>query len=314
MPAGPSPPSGAGPGVRRPTNRLMVRVRSGTRMAMRLIRNHPVRILLIAGALIALTAPLALSAGEGDPIRGGERNPSPDRTKELTDETEIIAETDEYGTRQSNKGTGGGAIYGCRTPRARSESSEKIACVRANNLRDGRAFSFSTGGPVAGEIEVGDPASQPFATNGRGKVENLNSDMVDSTNLAPMLASLSAGQTLPQPLGQSRSLTINMACGADGDITITATTNESGIIHGLAHGIAESQDDWEDKDDQFNAGETFTTGFDQSHSGFLRYVDDDEAVTVDLSTDEQGGDPARCLEFGSFAAGPHAVPASIASP
>jgi hypothetical protein len=73
------------------------------------------------------------------------------------------------------------------------------------------------------------------------------------------------------------------------------------------------QGDWEAKDDTFGPGQTFATGFDQSHSGSLRYIDDDEAVTIELSTDEQGGDQPSCVAFGTFLAGPHAVDASAAS-
>ena len=60
-----------------------------------------------------MIAPLAVGAGEGDPVTGGERNPNANQTERLEQETEIIAETgrDTYGTRQSNTGEGGGAIY-----------------------------------------------------------------------------------------------------------------------------------------------------------------------------------------------------------
>jgi hypothetical protein len=276
------------------------------------MRVDPKYVLAAALAAAVLGAPLAIAAGEGDPILGGERNPSPSASVELNDETEIIAQTGEYGTRQSNKGSGGGAIYGCRSSREAAEQRE-IACLRANNLRDGRAFSFETDGPIAGEIEVGDPGAQPFATNGRGKVENLNADMVDSTDLGPIIARVLPGQQLPRPLASAGSLAVHMSCGADGDVNVTATTDDNGIIHGFAHGIEEGQDDWEAKDDTFGPGQTFATGFDQSHSGSLRYVDDDEAVTIDLSTDEQGGAQPSCLAFGSFSAGPHAVNASVAS-
>jgi hypothetical protein len=269
----------------------------------------------LAAALVGavLGAPLAIAAGEGDPIIGGERNPSSNQSVELNDETEIIASTGEYGTRQSNKGSGGGAIYGCRSSR-RAAAEDEIACLRANNLRNGRAFSFETDGPIGGEIEVGDPAAEPFATNGRGRIENLNADMVDSTDLASLLARLSPGQTLPRPLVQSGSLSLNMACGANGDISVTATTDENGIIHAFAHGIGAGVDDSEAKDAGFTAGETFDTGFDASHSGSVRYFDDDEAVTIDLSTEEVGGGSPACIAFGQAAGGPHAVDAAPAAP
>ncbi len=120
----------------------------------------------------------ALGAGEGEPIRGGDRNPSP--PGELRGETEIIARRATYGTRQSNKGSGGGAIYGCRSDR------DDEPCVRVNNLRRGKAFEFETDGNLAGSITVGDDAAQPFATNGRGRVENLHADRVGATDLAPI--------------------------------------------------------------------------------------------------------------------------------
>jgi hypothetical protein len=275
------------------------------------MRVNPKYVVATAVAAAILGAPLAIAAGEGDPILGGDRNPSPNQSVELNDETEIIARTGEYGTRQSNKGSGGGAIYGCRSSREAAEQRD-IACLRANNLREGRAFAFETDGPVAGEIEVGNPGAQPFVTNGRGKVENLNADMVDSTDVGPILAQVAPGQALPRPLAQSGSLRVDMSCGPGGDVNVTAATDEGGIIHGAAQGIGEGQEDWEAKDDTFAPGETFATGFDQSHSGFLRYVDDDEAVTVHLSTDEQGGAQPSCVAFGTVLGGPHVQSTSVA--
>lgn len=275
------------------------------------MRVVPKYVLAEGLATAVLATPVAIAAGEGDPILGGDRNPSRDQSVELHDETQIIAETGEYGTRQSNKGSGGGAIYGCRSSR-QAARRDGIACVRANNLRSGRAFAFETDGPVAGEIEVGDAGAQPFATNGRGKIENLNADMIDSTDVSPIIARMSPGTSTPRSVAGPGSLSVNASCGADGDISVTAATDEPGIIQGFAHGIEEGRDDWEGKDDTFTPGETFATGFDQSHSGTLRYIDDDEAVTVDLSTDEQGGAQPSCLVFGTAFAGPHAVDASIA--
>ncbi|MDQ3645015.1 MAG: hypothetical protein M3356_05860 [Actinomycetota bacterium] len=90
---------------------------------------------------------------------------------------------------------------------------------------------------MAGEILVGNDTSQPFATNGRGRVENLNADMVDSTDIGPVIANLPAGQS--RPIVQVGSLRVKMACAADGDITVTATTEENGIIHAVAFGVTE---------------------------------------------------------------------------
>jgi hypothetical protein len=120
---------------------------------------------------------LAVAQG-GDPIRGGDRNPSGGR--EFRAETEIIAQNGTYGTRQSNKtdGDGGGAIYGCRS------DPGKEPCVRANNLKGGRAFEFDTVGKEAGAIIVGDPNAAPFSTNGKGTVQNLSADALDGRDSA----------------------------------------------------------------------------------------------------------------------------------
>src|SRR5919197_3526543 len=70
---------------------------------------------IFASALVlALTvSPFAIGA-TGDVLREGKRNPSSGSAKR---ETEIIAGSKTYGTRQSNvrDGDGGGAIYGCRS-------------------------------------------------------------------------------------------------------------------------------------------------------------------------------------------------------
>ena len=74
------------------------------------------------------------------------RNPGIDQSKALTKETEIIANTSGYGTRQSNKSaSGGGAIYGCRSGAGGTPASNE-PCVRANNLTAGLAFELVTDG------------------------------------------------------------------------------------------------------------------------------------------------------------------------
>ncbi len=129
-----------------------------------------------------LVSPFAFASGEGDPIIGGKRNPSANKSAALTSETQILTENGTYGTRQSNKknGDGGGAIYGCRSAPGREP------CVRANNLKDGRAFEFETNGAEGGFIEVGTTSSNakavPFNTNAAGRVANLNADRVDDLN------------------------------------------------------------------------------------------------------------------------------------
>src|SRR6059058_5931513 len=115
------------------------------------------RLWIIAGAalLAVCVAPFALAAGEGRPITGGARNPSSNASQSYTRETQIIANNSTYGTRQSNKSdNGGGAIYGCRSGEGGTPKANR-PCIRSNNLSQGLAFEFATGGVVGGTIEVG---------------------------------------------------------------------------------------------------------------------------------------------------------------
>ncbi len=139
--------------------------------------------------LALLVAPLALASGEGDPIEGGKRNPSANKSAALTRETQILTENGTYGTRQSNKkqGDGGGAIYGCRSAPGREP------CVRANNLENGRAFEFAVSkGTEGGFIDVGtgpvNAKAVPFNTNAAARVANLNADRVDDLHASEIVA------------------------------------------------------------------------------------------------------------------------------
>jgi hypothetical protein len=136
------------------------------------------RYVVATALILAIGIPsVAVGFGEGRDTRLGKRNPS---RSALTAETQIIASNGSYGTRQSNKrlGDGGGAIYGCR-----SDATHE-PCIRANNLKDGRAFEFATKGKTAGRIEVGDTTGAPFTTNATGKVENLDADKLDGKDSA----------------------------------------------------------------------------------------------------------------------------------
>jgi hypothetical protein len=142
------------------------------------------RKLLLAGSFVLalVVTPLAIAAGEGDPLLGGARNPSPDERQALSRETEIIANTSTYGTRQSNKSNnGGGAIYGCRSG-AGGTAAGNEPCLRANNLSAGRAFEFTSDGAEVGRIEAANAASKPFTTNATGVADGLNADRVDGRN------------------------------------------------------------------------------------------------------------------------------------
>src|SRR5918998_182543 len=139
------------------------------------------RYILVGALVLAIGIPsVAVGFGEGRSLLLGKRNPSPNAARALTRETQIIASNGSYGTRQSNKrnGDGGGAIYGCRSEAGREP------CIRANNLKGGRAFEFNTVGKEAGAITVGDTTAPPFSTNATGKVTNLDSDKLDGKDSA----------------------------------------------------------------------------------------------------------------------------------
>jgi len=137
------------------------------------LKRSPGLYVVAAALILAVGVPsAAVGFGEGRDTKLGKRNPS---SGALTRETQIIADNGSYGTRQSNKnnGEGGGAIYGCRS------DAGKEPCVRANNLKGGRAFEFATVGKEAGFIQVGDTTAPPFSTNATGKVVNLDADKLD---------------------------------------------------------------------------------------------------------------------------------------
>jgi hypothetical protein len=130
------------------------------------------RYALATAAVVLVGLPAgAIASGEGRSLLGGQRNPAHGN---LTRETQVIASNSTYGTRQSNKGTGGGAIYGCRA------TTGNEPCVRGVNLKDGRGFAFETKkGKEGGSITVGDATGVPFTTNATGTVKNLSADKVD---------------------------------------------------------------------------------------------------------------------------------------
>ena len=143
------------------------------------------RYILVGALALAIGIPsVAIGFGEGRSMLLGKRNPSPNASRALNSETEIIASNSTYGTRQSNKrnGDGGGAIYGCRSDPGREP------CVRASNLKGGRAFEFDTVGKEAGRIDVGDTTGAPFTTNATGTATGLNADKVDGKEAADFAA------------------------------------------------------------------------------------------------------------------------------
>lgn len=145
-----------------------------------LIRRRTALALLVCAALLA--APVALGAGTGTPVVGGARNPSSNQSQVYGSETQIIASNDTYGTRQSNKGSGGGAIYGCRSAPAGPP------CVNATNLNTGAAFGFSSAGSLGGTITLKDTAGAPLTTNATGVAKGFNANYLQGKQASDFVA------------------------------------------------------------------------------------------------------------------------------
>lgn len=150
------------------------------------------RHLIVATVVVALAVPtLAVASGEGQSVLGGQRNPTLSPSRTYSGETQIIARNSTYGTRQSNKGTGGGAIYGCRAVAGSSAS-----CLRAVNLNQGAAFDFVTSGVQGGRITAaGGEKARPFTTNATGVATGLNADRVDSKSADELVAEATTAAT-----------------------------------------------------------------------------------------------------------------------
>jgi hypothetical protein len=127
--------------------------------------------ILTGTALALIAAPVALADGfanaGGQPVRGGVENPSSGGYYQTT---QIWANNSSWGTRQSNLGSGGSAIYGCRS------HAGGLPCLDADNLKGGTAFSFITTGAIGGSIIVGNSSAAPFTTNGHGEAKGLNAN------------------------------------------------------------------------------------------------------------------------------------------
>ncbi len=191
------------------------------------------RTAIVGGVLLAIAvAPFALAAGEGGSIRGGSRNPSSNTNLQYNSETQIIADNAGFGTRQSNKGTGGGAIYGCRSV------STGPACISSVNLNTGNAFSFTSRGNVGGVILLSNKAGAPLTTNATGVATGFNanylqgkqaSDFIAQTkeaNFAQTNQLLFAAVSQTGTLGATRGATAAAQTGAQA-YTITFNVNIS---------------------------------------------------------------------------------------
>ncbi len=180
-------------------------------------------VLLSAIALALLVSPFAVSA-TGSVLREGKRNPS---SGAASRETEVIARTKTYGTRQSNvrDDNGGGAIYGCRSKTGREP------CIRSNNLNTGRAFEFETDGAEAGHIEVKAVGGKPLTTNATGVATGFNADRVDGLEAARLDFRAAAGTATTDILNIG-GLIIRSSCGTGPDLDVRADTT---ILNSTIH-------------------------------------------------------------------------------
>ncbi len=183
-------------------------------------------IVLTAGVVIAaVVAPFALGAN-GAVVKAG-------RSTQSTTETDILANSTTWLTRQSNfnKTSGGAAAYGCRAP------AGTRPCIFGFNLVSGLAFEFRTRGNSAGYIQVDPTPPQtsatvaPFTTNAHGVATGLNSDMLDgkhATDFAPATAIRSlglvklSGGTATKPLLTVGDITLTGDCIQVSPTTLTA--------------------------------------------------------------------------------------------
>ena len=183
------------------------------------------RTALLTGlGLAVVAAPIAL----GNTLKGGARNPSSNPSVSYTSETQIIADNSNYGTRQSNKGTGGGAIYGCRS------LTGGPGCIVADNLNTGYAFAFAAAGNVGGTITLKNTNGAPLTTNAKGVATGFNANYLQgkqasefvqtsqAANYAQTSQLLFADVDQTGKLGSTRGAT---AAAKTGEKTYTVTFN-----------------------------------------------------------------------------------------
>lgn len=220
------------------------RTTPGTSIKDRLGRAPRTRSVIAAtGLLVLCVAPFA-AARTGGPLREGVRNGT------TTAETQVISNiasttraTGGYSTRQSNlSGSGGGAVYGCRSKAGGSAATPQPQnpCVRANNLSTGLAFEFNASdGDVAGLISVGTggDTKRPFVTNATGIATGLNADRVDDLDVVQILAQARAKAGLDADTVDGLDATDLRPSFAQVSATGTAAQSR-GLVGSVAHLVA----------------------------------------------------------------------------
>lgn len=289
-------------------------------------------------ALIVAIGGTAYATGEGSPVLGGARNPGNNTSNAYKKETQIIANVNSYGTRQSNKSNnGGGAIYGCRSATGGSAAGQE-PCVRGSNLSTGSAFEFATTGSVGGLITTGSTGGAPFTTNATGVATGLNADRVDGQDASAFLgktetaasASNVNGVTLTKILFNAPQntaattiyaaggLTLRATCAAGGNTTMTMQSSKNDAMGKWYFFNSVSADDWADgdgagtgagnadEDDDMDAADApvTLTGWDDSAPGHISYVAPDGAtVDISLTAEEDGFGTATCQVSGTAMSG-----------
>jgi hypothetical protein len=256
---------------------------------------------VFASALVLalMVSPFAIGA-TGSVLRAGKRNPA---SGAAARETELISKSKTYGTRQSNvrNGGGGGAIYGCRS------KPDNEPCIRANNLSTGRAFEFETDGAEGGRIESKGTAARPFTTNATEVATGLNSDRVDSLDLAKIdfRAGVGTAQTTVLSLA---GLTLTATCGAGPDLSvIAATTVPDSVIH-VTWGRDPGDLAFYRQQNDLDPGETFavmSNGNDANAEGTISFSTNAGAQVSVIFQSEEGqgfGGTVPCF-FGGIALG-----------
>jgi hypothetical protein len=221
-------------------------------------------VLASAFVLALIVSPFAIGA-TGDVLREGKRNPG---SGAAHNETQIIASNKTYGTRQSNvkDGNGGGAIYGCRSKPGREP------CIRSNNLKDGRAFEFATGGSEGGRIDVNGANAKPLTTNATGVATGFNADRVDGLDGGRVDFRAAVGGSAE--ILNLDGLVLRASCGNGGNLDVRADTT---VPHSVIH-VEWNKDPgnapFYRQDNNLNPGDSFailSQGNDDSAQGTLTY-------------------------------------------
>ena len=272
-------------------------VKRARRRRLRPGAGRPGRYVVASAVVLAvLVSPFAVDS-TGDLLREGKRNPS---NGAAGHETEFISKTKTYGTRQSNvrSGNGGGAIYGCRSKLGREP------CVRANNLKSGRAFEFATRGTEAGRIEVKAVGGRPLTTNATGVATGFNADRVDGVDAARVDFRAIAGTASTEILNFG-GLVLRASCAAGPDLDVRADT---GVPNSTIH-VSWNRDPgnlaFYRQDNDFDPGDNFalmSAGNDDSSQGTLVYssaTGPDVSLTFQAEEGGAFGGTTNCLFAGT---------------